>query len=114
MAFDEGLAHRIREQFSGCHNIAEKKMFGGLCFMVNDHMCVGIVKDTLMARVGPKNYVRCLRKKHVREMDFTGKPLKGMVYVEPKGFELDSELKEWINLCVLFVNTLPPKQPKKK
>lgn len=112
MAYDKGLAQRIREQFANCQNITEKEMFGGLCFMVSDHMCVGIVKDTLMARVGPQNYVKSLRREHVREMDFTGKPLKGMVYVAPEGVESDEDLKEWINLCMAFVSTLPPKKPK--
>ena len=109
MAYDEGLAQRIREHFDDIENVVEKKMFGGLCFMVDNHMCVGIVKDTLMARVGPQNYAKCLRKSYVREMDFTGKPLRGMVYVEPAGIENDKDLNEWINTCLLFIKTLPPK-----
>lgn len=62
MAFDEGLAERLREQFLERKDVEEKKMFGGLCFMVSNHMCCGIVKDTLMARVGPNNYESCLKK----------------------------------------------------
>ena len=77
--------------------------------MVSNHMCCGIVKDTLMARVGPGNYDRCLAKKHVREMDFTGKAMKGMVYVAPEGIESDTELAEWVGVCSSFVETLPTK-----
>ena len=112
MAYDEGLAERLREQFEGQANIEEKKMFGGLCFMFSNHMCCGIVKDTLMARVGPDNYKKCLSRKHVREMDFTGKAMKGMVYVAPEGIESDNDLKEWVGICTTFVKSLPPKKPK--
>ena len=112
MAFDEGLAQRIREQFQARSNVEEKKMFGGLCFMVSNHMCVGIVKDTLMARVGPDNYQDCLKKKYASEMDFTGKAMKGMVYVAPEGIESDPDLERWLNTCIRFVNSLPPKNPK--
>ena len=72
MSFDEGLAERIREHFLDNLNVEEKKMFGGLCFMVSDHMCCGIVQDTLMARVGPVNYESCLQRKYAKEMDFVG------------------------------------------
>jgi len=112
MAYDEGLAERIREYFEDRIDIVEKKMFGGLCFMVRDHMCCGIVHDTLMTRVGPDNYEACLKKKHAREMDFTGKALKGMVYVSPEGLEEDDDLIEWLNYCTTFVGSLPPKKPK--
>ena len=87
MPHDEGLAQRLREQFQGRSDVEEKKMFGGLCFMLSNHMCCGIVKETLMARVGPDNYEKCLAKKHAKEMDFTGKTMKGMVYVAPEGIE---------------------------
>jgi len=110
MAYDEGLAQRIREQFLDRNDVEEKKMFGGLCFMVSNHMCCAIVKDILMARVGPDNYERCLAKKHAREMDFTGKAMKGMVYVAPEGIEDDLGLVEWLNTCVEFVESLPEKK----
>lgn len=89
-------------------------MFGGLCFMVSRHMCCGIVGETLMARVGPDNYETCLAKQHAREMDFTGKALKGMVYVAPEGIETDADLKTWVGICEAFVSSLPPKKSKKK
>jgi hypothetical protein len=112
MAYDEGLAHRLREQFQAYDGVEEKKMFGGLCFMTSRHMVCGIVGDTLMARVGPGNYDECLRQEHVREMDFTGKSLRGMIYVSPEGIEEDSELANWVRLCTDFTQSLPPKKPK--
>ena len=112
MAYDEGLAQRIREQLQDRFDVEEKKMFGGLCFMVSDHMCCGIVKDTLMARVGPDNYEKCLTKKYAREMDFTGKAMKGMIYVAPEGIESDTNLVEWLNYCLDFVESLPEKKSK--
>lgn len=112
MSYDEGLAERIREQFQDRMDVEEKKMFGGLCFMVSNHMCCGIVKDTLMARVGPDNYQKCLSMKHASEMDFTGKAMKGMVYVAPEGVESDTNLAEWLNYCTDFVESLPAKKPK--
>jgi len=113
MAYDEGLAERLHEYFNDRSDVEAKKMFGGLCFMVSDHMCSGIVGDTLMARVGPEKYEECLSKKHVKEMDFTGKAMKGMVYVEPEGFENDSELEYWVGVCESFIKSLPPKKLKK-
>ncbi len=110
MAYDEGLAERLREYFQDRSDVEIKKMFGGLCFMVSNHMCCGIVGDTLMARVGPDNYEKCLRKKHAKEMDFTGKAMRGMVYVSPKGIESDTELSDWVRTCELFVKSLPPKK----
>jgi TfoX/Sxy family transcriptional regulator of competence genes len=112
MAYDEGLAQRLCEHFDARLDVEAKKMFGGLCFMVCEHMCVGIVGDTLMARVGPKNYQRCLAETFAKEMDFTGKAMKGMVYVSPEGLESDSELARWVSICETFVRSLPPKKPK--
>ena len=106
MAFDEGLADRLRDLFEERSDVAEKRMFGGLCFMVANHMCCGIVGDTLMARVGPGNYESCLHEPHAREMDFTGKAMKGMVYVLPEGIDDDLELVRWVNYCVDFVESL--------
>lgn len=112
MSYDESLAERIRELLQNRNDVEEMKMFGGLCYMVSNHMCCGIVKETLMARVGPSNYERCLANKHASEMDFTGKAMKGMIYVSPQGLESDSDLAEWISICTGFVESLPPKKPK--
>jgi len=110
MAYDEGLAERLREQFKEQSGVEEKKMFGGMSFMVSGHMCCGVIGDKLMARVGPDNYEKSLSKKYVKEMDFTGKPLKGMVYVESPGISEDEDLVYWIDRCMEFVRTLPPKK----
>mgnify|MGYP006001413201 CR=1 FL=1 len=109
MPYDPGLAERLREQFQDRPDLVEKKMFGGLCFMVAGNMCCGIVGDTLMCRVGPEQYQDCLLQPHAREMDFTGKTLKGMVYVAPEGIESDQDLAAWISRCLHFVGSLPAK-----
>jgi hypothetical protein len=109
MAFDEGLAERIREVLRERRGVTERRMFGGLAFMQNGYMFVGIIGDTLMARVGAKGYAEALAQEHVREMDFTGKPMKGYVYVDPAGFESDVALEEWVGRCRTFVRTLSPK-----
>jgi hypothetical protein len=106
MAYDEGLAERLRELLVDRPGITEKKMFGGLAFMYRGHMLVGIIDDSLMARVGPDAYVEALRHPLAREMDFTGKPMKGYVYVDPAGFESDADLSRWVGLCVQFNRSL--------
>ncbi len=113
MAYDEGLAERLGDYFDGHEELVVKKMFGGLCFMVANHMCCGVINDTLMARVGPNNYDEYLQKPHAKEMDFTGKPMKGMIYVDPLGIQEDADLEWWAETCVNFVRSLPPKSPKK-
>ncbi|MEO5698080.1 MAG: TfoX/Sxy family protein [Burkholderiaceae bacterium] len=109
MAFDEGVAQRLREQLADRLDVVEKRMFGGLAFMVRGHMLVGIVGATLMARVGPQAYVSALGRAHVREMDFTGRPMKGYVHVDPAGIESDADLADWLALCLRFNASLPPK-----
>lgn len=109
MAFDAGLAERMRDLLLTRQQVSERKMFGGLAFMLGGHMCVGIIGETLMVRVGPLRYAEALCRKHVREMDFTGKPMKGYVYVAPEGIAEDSALEAWINLSAEFVASLPPK-----
>jgi hypothetical protein len=109
MAYDEKLAGRVRKILRNRNGVEEKRMFGGLCFMVAGHMCCGIVGDRLMARVGPENYEECLARKDVKEMDFTGKPMKGMVYVDPAGLAGEEALKYWVDICLQFVLTLPAK-----
>lgn len=113
MAYDEGLAERIRELLQDHSDLQEKKMFGGLCFMLAEHMCCGIVGDTLMVRVGPDRYEECLAKKYARQMDFTGKPMRGMVYVAAEGLQEDDELTEWLNVSIEFVSSLPPAKVRK-
>ena len=109
MAYDEGVAERIREIFEGRSDIAEKKMFGGIAFMHHGNMCCGIVKDVLMARVGPDRYEAALARPFAREMDFTGRSMQGFVYVDPAGFAEDDELNRCISLCETFSASLPAK-----
>lgn len=109
MAYDEGLAQRVRETLASRSDLAERKMFGGLCFMLGGNMCCGIVGDELMLRVGPEQYDGVLGRPHAREMDFTGRALKGMVYVGTSGVDTDQALAEWVGFAVGFAGSLPPK-----
>ncbi len=111
MAFDDSLANRIRSALTSELGISERKMFGGLAFMAGGHMFIGILGNVLMARVGPERYTQELSRSHVRVMDFTGKPMKGYVFVDPPGFKTDSDLLAWIKTCIDFVHTLPAKVP---
>jgi TfoX/Sxy family transcriptional regulator of competence genes len=114
MAYDEGLAQRIREVLVDYPTVTEKKMFGGIAFMLHDYMFCGVIDDRLMARVGPDNYAKALTQPHVDKMDFTGREMKGYVYVDPIGIEEDDSLTQWVMLCADFVQALPPKKPKQK
>ena len=109
VAYDEGLAQRIREALSERPDLSERKMFGGLCFMLSGNMCAGIVGEELMLRVGPDSYEHALSRPHAREMDFTGRSLKGMVYVGVDGFADDADLSSWLEIAVSFAGGLPPK-----
>ncbi len=109
MAYDAGVAERLQDYFQGRADIVEKKMFGGIAFMHRGNMCCGIVDDVLMARVGPDQYADALCRPHAREMDFTGRSMKGFVYVDPPGFAEDGQMNVWIQLCVKFTNSLPAK-----
>lgn len=109
MAYDEGLAHRLRELCEVHPKVTEKKMFGGLCFLVAGNMGFGIVGDELMVRVGPDAYRDCLAQPHAREMDFTGRAMKGMVYVGCEGFAEDEDLEAWVARGLAFAGSLPAK-----
>lgn len=109
MAYNESTAHRIRAALADQFEISEKKMFGGIAFMLSGHMLCGVNGDELMARVGPEKYQAALGEPFVREMDFTGRPLMGFVYVAPEGFDNDRKLIEWLTLCADFVTSLPPR-----
>lgn len=99
MAFDEQLAARIRELLSARNDVEEKRMFGGLCFMVAGQMAVGVETTKLMVRVGPDAYADALAQPHAEPMDFTGRPLKGFVYVTPAGTK-GVALKKWIDRAI--------------
>jgi TfoX/Sxy family transcriptional regulator of competence genes len=108
MPFDEELADRVRSTFARKKNVAEKKMFGGVGWLLNGNMCVGVWKRWLIARLGDA-YTDALREPNVREFDITGKAMSGWVMVEPEGVAADDELRDWVNRCVAFVRTLPAK-----
>jgi TfoX/Sxy family transcriptional regulator of competence genes len=112
MAYDEVLAQRIRATLRRKPGIAEKKMFGGIAFLLHGHMFVGISGNALMARIGPAEHDRAMAMEHVRAMDFTGKPMRGYVYIDAPGVKDETVLKSWIQKCVSFVSTLPPKAGK--
>ena len=103
MAYNEFLADRLRLVLKE-KNVAykEKAMMGGLTFMVDDKMCVGIVKESLMARIDPEIYDDALTKRGCREMDFTHKPMRGFVFVEPEGTDMDEDLEYWIQLALNY------------
>lgn len=101
MAYDEHLAERVQKVLKEKRVRYEtKKMMGGLCFMINDKMCVGIEKDMLMARIDPDRYEEMLKKKGCHEMDFTGRPMKSFVFIDPEGIDMDTDLEYWIQLCL--------------
>lgn len=114
MAYDEGLAERIRLVLDGRPKITEKKMFGGVAFLLEGKMFVGIVKDDLMVRVGPERHGEALEDPHARPMDFTGRPMAGYVFVAPAGVDDDDALARWVELGAGFVATLPAKKAPKK
>jgi len=102
MAFDEKLNDRIREALSDVPKVEEKYMFGGTCYMVNGKMCVGVVKDEMMCRIDHDIYEEALEKTGCREMVFTGKPMKGYVFVSSEGMKTKKQFDYWINLCLDF------------
>jgi TfoX/Sxy family transcriptional regulator of competence genes len=112
MAYDEGLAERIRGILEGRGRVSERRMFGGLAFLMQGNMTVGIAKDELMVRVGPEAYDQALREPHARAMDFTGRPMKGFVFVSPGGLESDTDLKRWVDRGVAYGASLPAKEPR--
>ena len=101
MAYDEHLAERVKKVLKEKRvRFEEKRMMGGLCIMVKDKMCMGIEKHKLMARIGPDAYEAALKKKGCHEMNFTGRPMNGYIYVDPKAIDLDSDLEYWVRLCL--------------
>ncbi len=108
MAYDDALADRVRDVLAHELGLTERKMFGGLAFMLDGHMCCGVVGSDLMLRLGPDGADDALERPHVRPMDFTGRPMASMVFVEPAGLE-GTSLRGWVEAATAFVHTLPPK-----
>jgi TfoX/Sxy family transcriptional regulator of competence genes len=109
MAYDQGLAQRIREELKDTPSLTEKEMFGGISFLINGNMACGVIKDDLIVRVDPANHEELLARSHARPFDFTGRPMKGWVTVSPEGYESDADLKDWINRGLAFAQSLPAK-----
>jgi hypothetical protein len=106
MAYSEKLAQRIRKALGPRRDIAEKKMFGGLAFLLGGKMCCGVLGDDLMVRVGPDKYDEALSRPHVRPMDFTGRPMKGFVYIGPEGCKSAAALSRWVNLGIGYASSI--------
>ncbi len=113
MAYNENLANRIRERLMNLENIIEKEMMGGLTFMYNDKMCVGVIADEMMCRIDPEMQETALEKTGCRIMTFTGQPMKGYVMVDDTGMRKLAELDYWITLCLAF-NSKAKSSKKKK
>lgn len=110
MAFDPGLADRIRLVLPKSRGISERKMFGGLAFLMNGHMLCGVVKADLMLRLGEEATATALGRPHTRPMDFTGRALKSMIYVDARGLDTDESLRSWVASALKYVKNLPPKR----
>jgi len=113
MSYNQNLAEKIRQHFADRLNIEEKEMFGGIAFMNNGKMCVGIIQDDLMVRLDPDIYLEVLEKNGCREMDFTGRPMKGWVLVEQAGYSRAKDFDYWIQLALEY-NSKAKKSVKKK
>ena len=109
MAFDEKLAAKVRTIFQAETGYEEKKMFGGICFLMGGNMACGILNDELIVRVGPDNYEDALQQDHTREFDITGRTMKGWVMVEYKAINTGKDLKKWVDKGRIFAKSLPPK-----
>lgn len=109
MPYDENLAERVRQALGAQAGFVEKKMFGGLCFLLNGNMCCGVREDDLIVRVGPGQYAELVEQPHARPMDLTGRALKGLIYVGPGGYQTDDALSLWLKRGVDFAASLPKK-----
>lgn len=114
MAYSEKLAERITALLKPNKGLVIKKIFGGICYMLKEKMIAGIVEDKLMIRCLPDEYDSLLKKPHAGEMTFTGKPMKGFLYVAPEGITTDKQLQNWLNVGIEFAHKSPPKKKKIK
>lgn len=115
MAYNEKMADRIREIIAATHKITEeKKMFGGLCFMVNDKMCVGVESERLMLRIDPEGYEALLEKEGVMPMDFTGRVMKGFLFVDNNVLSTKAKLAYWIGLALAYNKKAKPSKTKRR
>jgi TfoX/Sxy family transcriptional regulator of competence genes len=110
MAFDEVLAGRIRQRLARRKNVEEKKMFGGVGFLLNGNLLVGVWKESLVVRLGADDGEEALKEPHVKEFDITGRPMRNWVLVGPEGIQNDDQLSGWVRRAVKFVGKLPAKE----
>jgi TfoX/Sxy family transcriptional regulator of competence genes len=109
MAYDEALADRVRDVLAPRSDLSERRMFGGIAFMIAGNMAVGVIGSDLMVRLDPADAEKALADPHARPMDFTGKPAKGMVYIDSGGTEADADLASWVEAGAAFAESLPSK-----
>jgi TfoX/Sxy family transcriptional regulator of competence genes len=109
VAYDEGLATRIRELLGGEAGLTEKKMFGGLAMLLNGNMAVGVRNDGMIVRTDPDEHERLLTEPGARQFDLTGRPMKGWIVVDPPGCAEDEDLRRWVDRGVAYARGLPPK-----
>jgi hypothetical protein len=109
MPYDRGLSERLEAICGQRPGMAEKKMFGGIGWMLDGNMVAGVYQDFLIVRVGEEGAKSLLREKFVKPMDITGKPMKGWLMVSPRGYDSDADLRRYTEAAVAFVKTLPPK-----
>ncbi len=114
MAYDENLAERVRVYLHSHPMVEEKKMSGGLTFMVNEKMCVGIIKDELMCRINPAIHDECLAKPGCKSMEFTKRPMSGFIQVEPSALKTPKQLAYWMDLALDFNAQAKPSAKRKK
>jgi TfoX/Sxy family transcriptional regulator of competence genes len=115
MAFNERLAERVRAALDGRAGISKRKMFGGLAFLLDGKMCVGVLGDELVVRSGAERYAESLKRPHARPMDFTGRSMTGMLYVAPAGIARGAALRRWVELGLEAADAAPKsKRPRKK
>jgi TfoX/Sxy family transcriptional regulator of competence genes len=109
MSFDEDLADRVRQAIGHRTDLTERKMFGGLAFLLRGNMCCGVLRDDLIVRIPPDETAAALAEPHTRPFDFTGRPMRGFVVVEPSGWDDDDALAGWVARAAEFAAALPPK-----
>jgi TfoX/Sxy family transcriptional regulator of competence genes len=114
MAYDEKLADRVRRAVGPRPDVTEKKMFGGIAFLLDGKMFCGVASDDLMVRVGPARYAAALARAHVRPMDFTGRPMNGYVFVGPGGTRTEKTVAPWVEQSLAFVATVERAAPRQR
>ena len=114
MAYNDELASRIRVALAHQDNVTERKMFGGLSFMVGGSMCCGVLQDNLVLRVSAQDYEEALAHSHARPMDFTNRPMKSFLYVSSEEYQQEEDLQRWVTKALAYVKSLPPKSASRK